>query len=33
VALILPRILTKLEKKTNALKPVAGAQPESVLNA
>jgi putative tryptophan/tyrosine transport system permease protein len=33
VALILPRILTKFEKKPSALKPVAGAQPESVLNA
>ena len=33
VALILPRILTKLEKRPNALKPVAEAHPESVLNA
>src|SRR6266496_2577568 len=32
VALILPRILTKLEKRPNAVKPVAGAHPESVLN-
>ena len=33
VALVLPRILTRFEKKPNALKPVAGAQPGSVLNA
>ena len=33
VALILPRILSKFEKRPGALKPVAGAQPESVLNA
>ena len=33
VALILPRILTKFEKRLGALKPAAGAQPESVRNA
>ena len=32
-ALVLPRILSKFEKRPGALKPVAGAQPESVLNA
>jgi putative ABC transport system permease protein len=33
VALVLPRILAKFEKKPNAVKPVAGGQPESVPNA
>jgi hypothetical protein len=33
VALILPRLLAKFEKKPSAVKPVAGGQPESVPNA
>jgi putative ABC transport system permease protein len=33
VALILPRVLAKFEKKPSAVKPVAGGQPESVPNA